>query len=99
MQPSEGNSVPPRLIFYRDYVTGPLRLWTPLLGHEVLLSGSERQSMVKAVDPDTGKKSRQLVIKSHDPQQMYNDRCGPRATEASCAHECDVLWPAILEMR
>ncbi len=91
MQPVEGHMVPQRLIFFRDYESGPLRLWTPILGPEALLAPMERQSM----DPHSG----QLANASRDPQQMFNLRCGPRATEPSCDNECGVLWPTIIEMR
>ncbi len=43
--------------------------------------------------------AQQLFNASRDAQQMFSARCGPRATEPACDHECDVLWPTIISMR
>jgi Ca-activated chloride channel homolog len=90
---------PAQLVFYRDFAAGPLKLWTPMLGAEALLSGVERTVV------ETGRGSRalsatdQVHTASRDAASMYASRCGTRSTEVPCAHECDVLWPAIIAMK
>ena len=84
MAPSEGHMVPPHLIFYRNYESGPLKLWTPMSGLSALLA------------PLTGQVHNSL--ETQDYPQMFSSRCGPRATVPACNHECDVFWPAVIEM-
>jgi len=88
----------PQLIFYRDFAGGPLKLWTPMLGTEALLSGADRQQITRTRNQfEVGYAPRNL-------QDLYATRCGQQQSRNSdvtvpCPHECEVLWPAIIAMK
>ncbi len=86
MSPTAVGNVPPRLVFYRDFASGPLKLWSPILGSGALLSPA---ATLQAPDPAASR---------GELQQVYSLRCGPRSPDVPCEHECDVLWPAVISM-
>jgi len=92
------SSTPERLIFYRDFASGPLKLWSPLLGADALLSPAETVNVLSG--PKSG--GVQVVNQPNDLPGLYSQRCGPQnrgSVLSECAHECDVLWPAIIAMK
>jgi Ca-activated chloride channel family protein len=100
MQLQPDRSKPPRLVFYRDFEGGPLKLWSPILGAEALLSPNETHTA------GGGSRSPGTVITPRDRtlEALFQRRCssnrGPgEGIELPCAHECEVLWPAIIEMK
>ncbi|HET7452236.1 MAG TPA: GWxTD domain-containing protein, partial [Thermoanaerobaculia bacterium] len=86
MAPQSTAGSPEKLIFYRDAPTTPLKLWSPILGPEVLLSPT-----VSHPTPDAQSGRAEL-------QAVYATRCGLRATVPPCGDECNVLWPTIINM-
>lgn len=87
MSPTAIGNVPPRLVFYRDFASGPLKLWSPILGSGALMSAAA--SIAPPADP-MGSRG-QLA-------GAYSQRCSPQSPVIPCEHECEVLWPAIVAM-
>ena len=85
MLPANDRAVPARLVFYRDFPSGPLKLWTPMLGAGALLSPTGGRSLS---DQTTGRS---------DLAAAYASRCGRNGIE-TCQNECDVLWPALIAL-
>jgi Ca-activated chloride channel family protein len=97
--PKSDERNPVRLVFYREFVDGPLHLWTPAAGTEALLSPANSPTVTRV--PGT----REFVTKNRprDLMAMYSVRCtsGARGVlpEVPCFAECEVLWPALLWMK
>ena len=87
MAPSSTGNVPSRMIFYRDFVSGPLKLWSPILGSGALLSAAA--SLSAPADPTASR---------GDLARVYALRCSSQSPDVPCANECEVLWPAIIDM-
>ena len=62
MGPSPGESRPPRLLLYRDFAGGPLKLWTPILGAEALLAPGRtgRADLTQTILQRCGVRSREM---------------------------------------
>ncbi|HKB69882.1 MAG TPA: VWA domain-containing protein [Thermoanaerobaculia bacterium] len=86
MEPATRMGTPEKLVFYRDFESGPLKLWSPILGPDVLLSPT-----ISHQTPDAASGRREL-------ESLYGARCGPQATMVTCKDECNVLWPVLISM-
>lgn len=95
------SSTPDRLIFYRDFESGPLKLWSPILGADALLSPT--QSAEVGASLGGGRVVSQASSQPNDLQGLYMSRCGPPTRGVipppPCVHECEELWPAIIAMK
>ena len=87
MAPQRMAGTPEKLIFYRDAPTTPLKLWSPILGPEVLIAPTGFSS------PTPDVQSGRAAL-----ERFYANRCGPQAPMAPCRDECDVLWPTLIAM-
>ncbi len=85
MAPASDRAVPARLVFYRDFASGPLKLWSPILGGSALFSPAAR---VPVSGQTTGR---------GELAALYAEHCGARGIEV-CQKECDVLWPALIAL-
>jgi len=86
MPRSTTSNTPEKLVFYRDFPTGPLKLWSPVLGPDVLLSPAMSR---QTPDPTSGR---------GELKALWASLCGSRAKAVTCKDECNVLWPALIAM-